>query len=49
MEGVLWDMKDVAAVELRAPDGPEDVVEDVSRLRLYPAKVGDSGRLMDVS
>ena len=36
-DGVLWEVKEVAAVDVRVLEGPpEDVVDDVSRFRLYP-------------
>ena len=42
-EGVLCDVKEVAAVEVRAFVCPfEEVVEDVSRFRLYPVRGGES-------
>jgi hypothetical protein len=44
-EGVLWEVNEVAAVEVLVFDGPaEDVVDDVSRLRLYPERGGELGR-----
>ena len=43
-EGATCDVIDVAAVELRAMADADDVVEDVSRLLLYPGGRGDSGR-----
>jgi hypothetical protein len=44
-EGVLWEVIEVAAVEVLVFDGPaEDVVDDVSRLRLYPERGGELGR-----
>ena len=44
MDGVRPEPTDVAAVEFRARDGVEDVVDDVSRFRLYPGGIGDSER-----
>ena len=44
-DGVLWEVKEVAAVELRVIEGPpEEVVEEVSLFRLYPERGGELGR-----
>ena len=44
IEGVGPEPTDVAAVEFRASEGVEDVVDDVSRFLLYPGGFGDSER-----
>jgi hypothetical protein len=45
IDGVGWDVIEVAAVELRPTEGAEDIVELVSRRLLYPIGGGDSGRV----